>query len=59
VFSGLSDPSAIVLSMDDETREIGCRERIGTHAWVRYPAPADLRLLSTAVARRRARRRRP
>ena len=44
--------------MDDETRETGCRERIGTHAWVRHPAPDVLRLLTTAVSRRRARHRR-
>jgi hypothetical protein len=55
----MSDPSGIVLAMDDETREIGCRERMGPHPWVRYPAPEDLRLLSTTVARRRARHRRP
>jgi hypothetical protein len=45
--------------MNDETREPGCREHIGTHGWVRLPDPEDLRLLSTSVARRRARHRRP
>ena len=44
--------------MNDETRETGCREHIGTHAWVRLPYPEDLRLLTTSVARRRAKRRR-
>jgi hypothetical protein len=48
----------MVTAMDDQTRETGCREHIGTHAWVRLPAPEDLRLLSTSVARRRARHRR-
>jgi hypothetical protein len=47
--------------MDDELPETIRRERIGTHAWVRSPEPVDLRAdpLATAVARRRARRRRP
>jgi hypothetical protein len=43
----------------DETRETGCREHIGAHAWVRLPDPADLRLLTASVARRRAKHRRP
>ena len=44
--------------MDDELHQP--REHIGTHAWVRLPEPVDLRTdpVATAIARRRARRRR-
>jgi hypothetical protein len=47
--------------MDDDLQQTVWRERVGTHAWVRSPAPVDLRtdLVAAAVARRRARRRRP
>jgi hypothetical protein len=46
--------------MDDDTQQTVWRERIGTHAWVRSPAPVDLSSspLTTAIARRRARYRR-
>ncbi|MGY1807628.1 hypothetical protein ACI8AF_09675 [Blastococcus sp. SYSU D00669] len=46
---------------DDDGQQTAWRERIGTHAWVRSPEPVDLRhdSVAAAIARRRARRRRP